>query len=185
MNWLDIVFVIVLVGSVLDGLKQGLARTSIGLVAFFVGLFGGLWYYDRVAAHLSFSRPVANVVGFFVIFVGVMVLGGILGALIARLLKVVRLSWLDRLMGGAFGIVRAALTCAVIVAVIMAFSAKQPPPSVADSHIAPYAIGTARIIVYAAPQEFSEAFHQSYDKVRKLWDDVTNKKPQRPDAADL
>jgi membrane protein required for colicin V production len=186
-NWLDIVFALIVLGSVIEGLKQGLARTGLGLVAFFVGLFCGLWFYGSVAAYLEprFSHTAANVVGFFAIFVGIIVLGALLGALIARLLKMVHLSWLDRLLGGAFGILRGALSCAVIVAVLMAFSAKQPPNAVANSRTAPYVIGTARILVYAAPHEFSEAFHQSYDKVRQFWDDVTNKKPHHPEATDL
>jgi membrane protein required for colicin V production len=186
-NWLDILFLIILVASVLEGLKQGLARTGLGLVAFIVGLFCALWFYGAAAAYLKphLSDRAANIVGFLVIFIGIVVLGGLLGALIAKLLKVVHLSWLDRLLGGAFGVVRGALSCAVIVLLIMAFSATQPPRPVANSRIAPFVIGTARVIVYAAPHEFSEAFHQSYDKVIQFWKDVTKKKAEHPGVTDL
>src|SRR5271169_1060956 len=150
-NWLDIVFAIVLISSVLEGLKKGFARTALGLAAVIVGLVCGLWFYGTVGAIFGthVELPWAHVAGFLVIFIGVIILGGIMGALIARLLKMIHLSWLDRLAGGAFGVLRGALVCAVIVAVLMAFSSKPPPGSVADSRIAPYVMGTARIMVYA------------------------------------
>ena len=177
-NWLDIVFAIVLISSVLEGLKKGFARTALGLAAVIVGLVCGLWFYKSVGAlfRTHVGQTGANVLGFLVIFVGVIVVGALLGALIAKLLKMIYLSWLDRLAGGAFGVLRGALVCAVIVAVMMAFSPKPPPASVANSRIAPYVMGTARILVYAAPHEFSDGFHRSYDKLRDLWDDVTHKK---------
>jgi membrane protein required for colicin V production len=186
-NWLDIVFAIILISSVLEGLKKGLARTAIGLAAVIVGLVCGLWFYGTVGAAFGthISRPWENVLGFLIVFVGVILLGGLLAALIAKLLKMVHLSWLDRLLGAAFGVLRGALVCAVIVAVMMAFSTKQPPGPVAQSGLAPYAMGTARILVYAAPHEFREGFHRSYEKLRALWDDVTHKKGEQPETDEL
>ena len=187
MNWLDIVFAIVLIASVVEGLQKGFARTALGLAAVIVGLVCGLWFYRSVGAlfgtHLGTTS--ANVLGFLIIFVGVILVGALLGALIARLLKMIHLSWLDRLAGGAFGVLRGALVCAVIVAVLMAFSSKPPPGPVANSHLAPYVMGTARIMVYAAPHEFSEGFHRSYEKLRALWDDVTHKKGDKPETDEM
>jgi len=89
------------------------------------------------------------------------------------------------LLGGAFGVLRGALVCAVIVAVMMAFSTKQPPGPVANSRLAPYVMGTARILVYAAPHEFREAFQRSSEKLRALWEDVTHKKAGEPETDQL
>ena len=186
-NWLDVVFAIILIASVLEGLKQGLARTAIGLASVIVGLFLALWFYATLGALFGthMSRGWASVLSFLVIFVCTMLLGALLAALIAKLLKLAHLSWLDRLMGGAFGVLRGALVCAVIVAVMMAFATKPPPGSVARSRLAPYMMGTARIVVYAAPYEFREGFHRSYAKLRALWEDVTHKKPGQPEADEL
>jgi len=187
LNWLDIVFAIILIASVVGGLRKGLTRTVIGLAAVIVGLFCGLWFYSTVGTLLGthISRPWANVAGFLIVFVGVILLGSLLAALIAKLLKMVYLSWLDRLLGGAFGVLRGALVCAVIVAVMMAFSTKQPPGPVANSRLAPYVMGTARILVYAAPHEFREAFQRSSEKLRALWEDVTHKKAGEPETDQL
>jgi hypothetical protein len=40
-------------------------------------------------------------------------------------------------------------------------------------------------VVYAAPQEFREGFQRSYEKLRALWDDVTHKKGEQPEAEEL
>ncbi len=187
MNWLDILFVIILVASVIEGLQKGFARTAFGLAAVLVGFFCGLWFYGTVGAFFAghMDRALANVLGFLVIFIGVIVFGALLGALIAKLLKMVHLSWLDRLAGGAFGVLRAALVCAVIVTLLMAFASKQPPGSVAGSRLAPYVMGTARMMVYAAPHEFREGFHRSYAKLRELWEGVTHKKGEQPETDEL
>lgn len=186
-NWLDIVFAIILISSVIEGLRKGLTRTAVGLAAVIVGLFLALWFYGTVGGFFGTHVPQqwANVLGFLMIFVVVILLGGLIGALLAKLLKLVHLSWLDRLAGGAFGVLRGALVCAVIVALMMAFTPKPPPGAVANSRIAPYAVGTARILVYAAPHEFREGFHHSYAKLRELWNGVAHRKGEEPATDEL
>jgi membrane protein required for colicin V production len=186
-NWLDILLGIILIASVIEGFKKGLARTGLGFLAVIVGLVCGLWFYGAVGnafAGFIHSRSLANLVGFLAIFIGAILLGGLVGALIAKLMKVAHLSWLDRVLGGAFGVLRGALVGAVILLVMTAFSPKPPPLPVAHSRIAPYVMNTARLIVYAAPREFREGFRDSYDKLRRFWADVTNHK-EHPDQEEL
>ena len=58
------------------------------------------------------SRAIANLIGFFVDLRGaVLMLGAIVGRILAKFFKWVGLSWLDRLLGGAFGLVRGASSC--------------------------------------------------------------------------
>ena len=45
MNWLDFILAAVLVISIVNGLKEGFARTAIGFGAFILALFCGLWFY--------------------------------------------------------------------------------------------------------------------------------------------
>jgi membrane protein required for colicin V production len=187
-NWLDILLAVILILTLVDGLKNGLARTGVGFAAVVAGLLCGLWFYRPVARSVwSFisSRSLADLAGFLTIFVGMIVFGGLLGALIAKLLKTIHLSWLDRLLGGAFGVLRGVLVCAVFVLILTAFSEKALPGSVANSRLAPYVMSTARVMVYAAPREFQEGFLRSYEKLREFWSDVTNKKPGRPEEQDL
>jgi uncharacterized membrane protein required for colicin V production len=75
-NWLDFVLLFVIGGSVVAGVRKGIARTSIGLVAAAAGLVLALWFHGSAAFYLLDyvpSKTVANVLGF--VFVFVLVLG--------------------------------------------------------------------------------------------------------------
>lgn len=177
MNWLDVILLIILGLSFLAGMAKGLARAAVGLAAVVAGLLFGFWFYGHAGSYIPFveSRHVANILGFFVIFVGVMLLGSLLARLIEKLFKAVHLSWLNRLLGGGFGLIRGGAIAAVIIVIIMAFSVKSPPASVAESHVAPYVIHGARIVAAAAPYEVKEGFRKSYAKLRETWTDAVKK----------
>ncbi len=178
MNWLDIVLGLIVLLSVLGGLRAGLIREVIGLVALVVGLFCGLWFYGLAAGlvkpYLS-SQQLANGIGFFLIFGGIMALGALVTFILEKLLKLAKLTWLNRLLGGVFGVLRAALVGTVIVMALMAFSEKPPPRSVAGSRLAPHMVDAARVMAAVAPYEVKEGFRQSYEKVKEFWAEAMKK----------
>jgi membrane protein required for colicin V production len=180
-NWLDIVFAIILAVSVAVGFAKGLARTVVGFAACLLGLLGGLWFYGTAGSFLIpyvSSRGIANFIGFFLVFFGTMILGGLLGRLLAMLFKWVGLSWLDRLLGGVFGLVRGALVAAVVVMALLAFAPTPPPRSVVSSRIAPYAMDAARVMAALAPRELRDGVRQGYEKVKQIWSDTLKKGTQ-------
>jgi membrane protein required for colicin V production len=187
-NWLDIILGLILLFAIIGGLRKGLARTGIGFAAVIVGLLCGFWLYDSAGRFLGgfiHSRTLANLLGFLAVFLLVLLLGGVVTALVERVLKVVHLSWLNRLAGAIFGAVRGILTCAVLVLILMVFTSKPPPRAVAQSRIAPYVMGAARVMAHAAPREVRDAFDRSYDKLRHVWADLFDRKPRRLEAEPL
>jgi membrane protein required for colicin V production len=186
-NWLDVVLGLILAFSILGGFAKGIARTGIGFAAVVFGLLCGLWFYGTAGGYMRgfiSSRPLANLLGFFAIFIIVILLGGLIGAVVERLLKFAHLSWLNRLLGGAFGAIRGMLICAVIVFVMMAFTLK-PPHAVAHSHIAPYVMSAARVMAYAAPHDVRDSFHRSYEKLRQIRSEMLDHKPSNLPAENL
>jgi membrane protein required for colicin V production len=182
-NWLDILLGAILVLSLIGGLKTGLARAGIGFVAVIVGLFVAMWFYPNAAALVRtviHSAAAANVIGFLVLFATVVALGGLISFVIEKLLKVVRLSWLNRLLGGAFGLIRGVVVSGAIVLLFMAFSGKEPPRSVKQSRIAPYVVHATRAMAYAAPREIREGFDQSYTKLKQAWANLLKSGPESP-----
>ena len=173
MNWLDAVLVLILALSIFAGIRKGLSRQIVGLVAAIVAIVVGLWSYGLVGGILEpylSSRRLANFLGFVVIFCGVMILGAIVGYLIHKFLKFTGLSFFDRVLGGGFGLLRGALIAAALVLGIMAFSAEgKPPQSVVQSRVAPYAVGAARIFASMAPHELREGFRKTYSEVKTIW----------------
>ena len=103
-------------------MPRRIAKRALLVAALVVGMLCGFWFYGIVAAYVIdyvTSRAIANLIGFFVILIGVLILGAIIGRILAKVFKWVGLSWLDRLLGGAFGIVRGFLIAAVIVSALV------------------------------------------------------------------
>jgi len=171
-NWLDFVFVILLAVYAFQGLAQGFSRIAVGLVATIAGLLIASWSYDLPAAWLLpyvSSKAVANVLGFVLIFVLLQLLGALAGLLLAKVFKWTGLGWLDRLLGFAFGAVKAVVVGIILVLVLTAFPIKPVPDSVAKSEVAPYLIDAAHALTYLAPRDLRDSFRETYDRVRDLW----------------
>jgi membrane protein required for colicin V production len=182
LNLLDIVLGLIIIASVVSSFRAGFSREIIGLVSVFLAAVCGLWFYGLVAAYLLpyvSSQQVANFGGFALIFLGVMVCGALLGMIVGRFLQTVGLSWFDRLLGAAFGFVRAILICVVLVMALVAFSPGHegggPPATVVSSRLAPHVIEASRFLVAAAPHEMKDGFRSHYDQVRRAWDHALGK----------
>jgi membrane protein required for colicin V production len=179
MNWIDIVLVLVLGLSVLSGLTTGFARAGIGFIATILGIFIGFWCYGIIGAHVLdyvSSKQIANLIGFFVVFFGIVILGAIVGRILAKFFKWVGLSWFDRLLGGLFGVVRGFVICAAMATVLLAFAPSPPPPSVLESRVLPYVVEVSNILAAMTPHELKDAFRDTKEKVQKTW---SEHKPSR------
>jgi len=171
-NWLDVVIVAIVALSFIGGISKGFVRAAIGLGATLIGLFCGIWFYG-IAAHYFepyvSSRGVASFLGFLTIFIVIVAAGALIAALLAKLFDIAGLSWLDRLLGGAFGAVRGIVVCVGLVLLVMAFDPKPPTDSVANSRFAPYITGASEVLSELTPYELKAAFGKSYDRVKEIW----------------
>src|SRR5438477_4400323 len=157
MNWLDVVLLLIVAGSVVTSFRKGFSREIIGLVAVVLALLLGIWFYGTAGAlferYLS-SPAAAHFAGFVAVFCGVLLLGGIVSAIVGKFLRLTGLSIFDRLLGAAFGLARGVLIAVALIMGIMAFSASgRPPASVVHSRTAPYVIDVARLVASMAPHE--------------------------------
>ena len=183
MNWVDLLLLFVIAASVLGGLKGGFARVGIGFAASILGIFFGVWCYGIVGAYFVdyvSSRAAANLFGFLVIFLGVVLVGGIVGHLVARFFKWAGLSWFDRLLGGAFGALRGAVVAVALVTVLLAFSPSPPPRSVTESKLVPYFASFSNVLAMLTPREVKEAFQNTKEKAEKAWAEKSRLHPEQP-----
>jgi len=120
MNWLDIVIIVVAVLLGIVGLRQGIIKTVFGIA----GLIGGIVlagrYYDELAAVLSSSGATwVNIAAYAIILIATLIVVGVIGRLVAKLVHLVLLGWLDRLVGCILGVFIGSLLCAAILAIVV------------------------------------------------------------------
>ncbi|MGZ8254342.1 MAG: CvpA family protein [Burkholderiaceae bacterium] len=102
--------------SVLVGLLRGVTREIVSLAGWVLGLVLAFYFAEQVGATLPIEPPeLRPVVGALLILAGVLILAALLGAVLRALLAAVKLSTLDRLLGGVFGLARAVLVLGVAV----------------------------------------------------------------------
>ena len=180
MNFLDIMLVIVVGWSVIAGFALGFTRVGVGLAGTVLGIVFGFWFYSVPAGwvHDYFAGPVANLVGFLIVLAAVMIAAGIIGRILSNVFRWAGLTWLDRLMGGAFGFVRGVILAVALVTVITAFAPTPPPKIIAESRVMPYVSGAASVMAMLAPSELKHDFRQSMQRLRRYWDEHLPKKEQ-------
>lgn len=126
LNWVDWVIIVVVCSSILLSLWRGFAREAISLAAWVVAFIVANLFVDQMASLLAnWIESVAGryVVAYALLFVGTLMLGGVVGILVSQLIKITGLSVLDRVLGTVFGFARG-----VILILVMVFVVRQLVP---------------------------------------------------------
>ena len=116
-NWVDEVMIAVMGISGLVGLFRGLVKEVVSLMAWGLAIWAGIRFSPALAVSLEsiLPSPTARVAAAFgLLFILTLVLAGMLGFLLTRLLESTGLSGIDRLAGLLFGIARGALLITVL-----------------------------------------------------------------------
>ncbi|MGI8961243.1 MAG: CvpA family protein [Bryobacteraceae bacterium] len=171
-NWFDIVLILIVIWSALTGLRAGLARVVVGFIATVLGLLAGFWFYRLLAAKLvPWVKTVtaADILGFLVIFVGALIIGAVISALLSRLFNWVGLSWFNHVLGGIAGLLRGALIIAALSDVLVAFSPSPTPFFIINSQVLPYTVQVSSWLVDLAPRELRDAFTEQMENLKQFW----------------
>ena len=179
MNWLDYTFIGILALSTYFSLRKGFVRETLGLISTIAGLVLAYWFYGAAAAPLApfvSSRRLANFLGFLIVFVAVHLAGVLLSWIVNKLLKATGLSFVDRLLGAAFGLLRGGAVCMALLTAIIAWSPREEPSTapaaVVNSQIAPALAEASRIAVGLAPMDLKQSFQEGYALLQKAWKKV-------------
>ena len=171
----DWVIVAIIGFSVVMAASQGFMFEAFSLAGLVVGYLLAVWEYHVVAAWFApyvKSEWIADIIGFIVILLAVIIFAGIIGRLARWLLKEAGLHWFDRILGGAFGLVRGGLTAAVV---LLGFTTFNPQSDwLEGSRLAPYFLVVARGASWLAPYEVRARFRQGADAVTKFQAGASN-----------
>lgn len=112
MNLLDIVFLILLGLSGWNGFKKGFVIEIFGFIALFAGLYAGIlfsdWLSRIIIEDFGSDSKYVPIISFAIIFIAVGAMVYYVGKLVERLIKVVRLTPLNKAAGLFFGALKMA-----------------------------------------------------------------------------
>lgn len=127
---LDWIFLAVVAVSVLLGLFRGLVFEVLSLVGWIAAFFCAQWFAADVAAWLPMGDAQETwryAAGFVLVFVAVAFGGGLVAALLRKLIAAVGLRPVDRMLGGAFGVARAAVALLAVAVVVNLMTWRDTP----------------------------------------------------------
>lgn len=179
MNAADWLIIGALFLSVVIAVSKGFFYEVISLAGTVFGYLLASWQYHRVADWLApyvKSAWVGEIVGFLIIFVGLVILAGLIARLVRWAMKEAGLSWFDRVLGASFGVLRGGLIVAVVSVVMTSFA----PGSrlLAGSELAPYFLVVGRAAIWLAPSELRARFYQGLNVLHGA-EETKNAPPNR------
>src|ERR1035437_5268699 len=154
MNWLDIVIIVILVGSAFAGWKTGLIRALLSLGRLLVGIKLAGLYYLTLAPRLNFvpDQKAARILAFVILLAIVMLAALLLGWLLTKIVSALTLGWLNGLGGMVFGVVMGALSTGVLLAVWVRFFGINQ--AISDSGLARLLTDQLAALLALLPSEF-------------------------------
>lgn len=181
MNAADWIILAVIAVSVAQATMEGFFHQAFAIAGLIIGYVLAAWRYhtvaDWLAPHVK-SAWLSDITGFLLIFVGVVMVAGILGRLARWIVKEAGLSFFDRILGGALGAVRGALTVAIVLVSMTAFT---PTSKLLEgSALAPYFQVFGRAATWVAPSELRARFYQGLDLLKRERNDAATSDAQTP-----
>ena len=121
MNYLDIIIAIILFIFGWRGLRKGLIREVVALLAFGAGIYGAMRFSDFTAEHLQDFMEIKpeylNTIAFVLTFIILVVVVNLIGYLVSKAIKSLNLGFFDKLGGFLFGALKGVLLCSTFVLV--------------------------------------------------------------------
>jgi len=182
MNWLDIILLVVLIKSALQGFLRGFVLSAFKTAGVLVALFMGIFYRDEAVSllktKLAMDKYISSIIispaikeysalevmnvknildlllaamGFLLIFLLVQLIFLIPAYFINGIIKLSRLTLLDRLMGTLFGVARAALWFALLSAVTSPFLLLFPGSILEKGIGSSYILNNLRFLDFISP----------------------------------
>lgn len=162
MNWLDIVLLVLLAVTFILGIRKGLIRQVVGIAAVIIGLIVAVYNYSYIAdfyMDLVSNRVVSQLLGFFTVFIAVLLVGWLVAALLSKIM-IGPLKFLNHILGGILGLLKGILIAGVIVFALLVFPVDKR--ALRQSELAPYCFKITEAIYYLIPESLKQDFKEAY-----------------------
>ena len=171
MNPFDILIIVILGYSLIRGLFRGLVKEISSVIGVFGGFYAAYTYYQNLADLLSgLIQDISylNILSFFIIFCGVLIVVSVLGVIIKYLLNIAFLGWVDRIGGVIFGLAKGILIVSVIFLSLTAFL-PQGSAFIKNSVLAPHVSWVSERMAKVVSQQMKQDFIRKLGELKKAW----------------
>ena len=160
MNVLDIIIICLLVIFFIRGLFRGLVQEVLSLAAVVLAVYLASSFRHLLVPHLQRyieTQMIVNGLAYGLIFVGTLIVFWLLAKLLKSILDISMLGWIDRTMGGLFGLLEGVLISLILLMFIQSFA----PNSawLKESYLAPRSQHLIRMVGDLAPDSLRESLH--------------------------
>ena len=122
MNWLDVLLLLPLLVGLIRGLMRGLISEVIAIAAIILGIVGanvfGKPFATWILTQFGWPEAVCSIVSYVLLFLAITIALSLIGQGLTRLIKAIRLGWLNRILGGLFGMCKYGLIVLFIVFIL-------------------------------------------------------------------
>jgi membrane protein required for colicin V production len=119
MNWLDIALLILLLVGFWKGFLNGFFVELTSLIALVAAIYGSIYFSnyagDWLMQNTDWEDITITIVSFVVTFVVIILVITYAGKLVTKIVKTVQLSFLNKIAGGVFGLLKLAFIASVIL----------------------------------------------------------------------
>lgn len=125
MNIIDIILILPIIWFAYQGFKRGFIIELASLLALVLGIYAALYFSgyaaDFLSENLKLDSKYVPVSAFILTFILVVILVYWLGRILENIVNMVALGFLNKLAGGLFGILKAAVFLSIILLLVNRF----------------------------------------------------------------
>jgi len=158
-NLFDWMLLTIVAYSTIKAFIRGIILELFSLGGLIAGILLASYNYEQVAFLLRSivkTSTTAQILAFFLIAIGIMLLSSLLGKLLNHTAQAIGLGFFDRLMGAAFGFLRG---CLIGVVILMAIAAFLPQSQwIEDSQLSSYFLAGAHGVSFVVSHDLQQRF---------------------------
>ena len=128
MSWIDLIVIAAVAYGVIRGIMKGFILQISSFIGVFVAIFIAhicyIGFSEYVRMWFNLDLQYAKPVAFAVIFLVVVLICHLIAILIDKFLKIIALSWLNRISGAIFGLLKMLIILSIIFNVMFSFGEK-------------------------------------------------------------
>lgn len=169
MNYLDIIFIIILLFFTFNGLRKGLVKVVGGILGILAGIYFAGIFYLQFADWLQtvtdiFSPTELNIVSFIAVFIIANRIFALIIFILDKIVKVPVINSINKLLGGILGFVQGVLIVTLIITIFTNLGSFVGADNViSNSYIAPYSSKAMALIRPLLPQDLKSIPSKFFD----------------------